>query len=137
MDMHSAVERSCNTYFWATGLITDPAKTTEMVNYLGYGQNFDLPVPSQRYGTMPNPEWLKTIDVKALPPEGRLESDDLAETVIAKSSCRESPGPRAGGMPDSGRLRHLPPLAPRAGLPVARNCQHRTAGPRDLLRSPQ
>jgi penicillin-binding protein 2 len=58
MDMHSAVERSCNTYFWATGLIADPAKTTEMVNYLGYGQKFDLPIPSQRFGTMPNPDWL-------------------------------------------------------------------------------
>jgi len=59
MDMHSAVERSCNTYFWATGLITDPAKTTEMVQYLGYGEKFDLPIPTQRYGTMPSPKWLK------------------------------------------------------------------------------
>lgn len=59
MDMHSAIERSCNTYFWATGLITDPEKTTEMVQYLGYGEKFDLPIPSQRYGTMPNPKWLK------------------------------------------------------------------------------
>ena len=58
VDMHTAVEKSCNTYFWATGLITDPQKTTEMVQYLGYGQKFDLPIPSQRYGTMPNPEWL-------------------------------------------------------------------------------
>jgi penicillin-binding protein 2 len=59
MDMHSAIERSCNTYFWATGLITDPQQTTEMVNYLGYGQEFDLPIPTQRYGTMPNPQWLE------------------------------------------------------------------------------
>src|SRR6476619_2101303 len=59
MDMRSAVERSCNTYFWATGLITDPEKTTEMVQYLGYGQEFDLPIPSQRFGTMPNPKWLR------------------------------------------------------------------------------
>ena len=59
MDMRSAVERSCNTYFWATGLITDPGQTTEMVNYLGYGQEFDLPIPTQRYGTMPNPDWLE------------------------------------------------------------------------------
>lgn len=59
MDMHSAIERSCNTYFWATGLITDPQQTTEMVNYLGYGQEFDLPIPSQRFGTMPNPKWLE------------------------------------------------------------------------------
>ena len=59
MDMHSAIERSCNTYFWATGLITDPGQTTEMVNYLGYGEKFDLPIPSQRFGTMPNPSWLE------------------------------------------------------------------------------
>lgn len=59
MDMHQAIERSCNTYFWATGLITDPAKTTEMVQYLGFGEKFDLPLASQRYGTMPNPEWLR------------------------------------------------------------------------------
>ena len=58
MDMHSAIERSCNTYFWATGLITDPEKTTEMCQYLGYGEKFDLPLPTQRYGTMPNPKWL-------------------------------------------------------------------------------
>ena len=59
MDMHSAIERSCNTYFWATGLITDPEKTTEMVQYLGYGEKFDLPIPTQRFGTMPNPKWLE------------------------------------------------------------------------------
>ncbi len=59
MDMHSAIERSCNTYFWATGLITDPGKTTEMVQYLGFGEKFDLPIPTQRFGTMPNPKWLK------------------------------------------------------------------------------
>lgn len=59
MDMRSAVERSCNTYFWATGLIADPEQTTEMVNYLGYGQEFDLPIPLQRYGTMPSPKWLE------------------------------------------------------------------------------
>jgi penicillin-binding protein 2 len=59
MDMHSAIERSCNTYFWATGLITDPEKTTEMIRYLGYGEKFDLPIPTQRYGTMPSPKWLE------------------------------------------------------------------------------
>jgi penicillin-binding protein 2 len=59
MDMHQAIERSCNTYFWATGLITDPEQTTEMVHYLGYGEKFDLPIPSQRFGTMPSPKWLE------------------------------------------------------------------------------
>jgi penicillin-binding protein 2 len=30
-----------------------------MVNYLGYGEEFDLPIPTQRFGTMPNPKWLE------------------------------------------------------------------------------
>jgi penicillin-binding protein 2 len=30
-----------------------------MVHYLGYGEQFDLPIPSQRFGTMPSPEWLE------------------------------------------------------------------------------
>jgi penicillin-binding protein 2 len=59
VDMHSAIEHSCNAYFWAMGLKTDPQQTTEMVNYLGYGEEFDLPIPSQRFGTMPNPKWLE------------------------------------------------------------------------------
>jgi penicillin-binding protein 2 len=29
-----------------------------MVKYLGYGEEFDLPIPTQRYGTMPSPKWL-------------------------------------------------------------------------------
>ena len=59
MNLHSAIERSCNTYFWATGLRTDAQQTTEMVNYLGYGEEFDLPLATQRYGTMPSPDWLE------------------------------------------------------------------------------
>ncbi|MGE5563296.1 MAG: penicillin-binding protein 2 [Bacillota bacterium] len=59
VDMRSAIEHSCNSYFWAMGLKTDPQQTTEMVNYLGYGEAFDLPIPSQRFGTMPNPKWLE------------------------------------------------------------------------------
>jgi penicillin-binding protein 2 len=59
VDMRSAIEKSCNAYFWSMGLQTDPQQTTEMVHYLGYGEQFDLPIPSQRFGTMPSPEWLE------------------------------------------------------------------------------
>jgi penicillin-binding protein 2 len=59
VDMRSAIEKSCNAYFWSMGLQTDPQQTTEMVNYLGYGEQFDLPIPTQRFGTMPNPKWLE------------------------------------------------------------------------------
>ena len=59
VDMRSAIEKSCNAYFWSMGLQFDPQQTTEMVNYLGYGEQFDLPIPTQRFGTMPSPKWLE------------------------------------------------------------------------------
>ena len=59
VDMHTAIERSCNTYFWSMGLKTDPQQTTDMVRYLGYGEKFDLPLTTQSFGTMPGPEWLE------------------------------------------------------------------------------
>lgn len=59
VDMHVAIERSCNSYFWAMGLRTDPQRTTDMVRYLGYGEEFDLPLTTQRFGTMPGPDWLE------------------------------------------------------------------------------
>jgi penicillin-binding protein 2 len=59
VDMEEAIAHSCNTYFWTMGLRTDPQMTTDMVKYLGYGEDFDLPIPSQRFGTMPNPRWLE------------------------------------------------------------------------------
>ena len=30
-----------------------------MMRHMGYGQRFDLPFPSQRYGTVPDPAWLQ------------------------------------------------------------------------------
>ena len=89
MDMHSAIERSCNTYFWATGLITDPAQTTEMVNYLGYGQEFDLPIPSQRFGTMPNPKWLEEVSPK-------VAGLRFREHVDRPGVCSRKPAPVGG-----------------------------------------
>lgn len=59
VDMEQAIAHSCNAYFWTMGLRTDPQLTTDMVNTLGYGEKFDLPIPSQRFGTMPNPRWLE------------------------------------------------------------------------------
>ena len=60
MDMHSAIERSCNTYFWAMGIRTDAEQWTEMVHTLGYGEQFPgLPLSTQRFGTMPSPAWLE------------------------------------------------------------------------------
>jgi penicillin-binding protein 2 len=57
MNMRSAIMKSCNTYFYAMGRKIGYDKIAEVAKILGLGQEFDLPFPSQRFGTIPNSEW--------------------------------------------------------------------------------
>ena len=59
MTMHTAIARSCNTYFYTMGRRVGIDVISAMGKRLGFGQKFDLPVVSQNYGTMPSAEWKK------------------------------------------------------------------------------
>jgi penicillin-binding protein 2 len=59
MTMHTAIARSCNTYFYAMGRRAGIDLISAMGKRLGFGQKFDIPVVSQNYGTMPSAEWKK------------------------------------------------------------------------------
>ena len=57
VDMHRAIAKSCNTYFYAMGHRVGYDKIAPMAKRLGLGATFDLPVVSQNYGTVPDSEW--------------------------------------------------------------------------------
>lgn len=57
--MHEAIIKSCDIYFYHFGKIAGANAIASMARRLGLGQEFDLPVPSQRYGTVPDPAWKK------------------------------------------------------------------------------
>ena len=57
MDMRSAIERSCNTYFWTMANRVGYDAIAPMAKLLGLGQQFDLPLSAQRYGTIPDAAW--------------------------------------------------------------------------------
>jgi penicillin-binding protein 2 len=59
MTMHTAIARSCNTYFYSMGRRAGIDIISAMGKRLGFGQKFDIPVVSQNYGTMPSAEWKK------------------------------------------------------------------------------
>jgi penicillin-binding protein 2 len=59
MNMHTAIAKSCNTYFYAMGRRAGIDIISDMGRRLGIGQKFDLPVVSQNYGTMPSAPWKK------------------------------------------------------------------------------
>ena len=57
MTMHTAIARSCNTYFYAMGRRVGFDRIAPVWRELGLGQRFDLPVVSQNYGTVPDSQW--------------------------------------------------------------------------------
>ena len=59
VDMHAAVERSCDVYFYHQSLKAGATLIASMARRMGFGQKFDLPVPTQRFGTVPDPEWME------------------------------------------------------------------------------
>jgi penicillin-binding protein 2 len=59
MTMHTAIAKSCNTYFYSMGRRIGYDKIAPMARSLGLGQKFDLPVVSQNYGTIPDSAWKK------------------------------------------------------------------------------
>jgi penicillin-binding protein 2 len=57
MDMHRAIAKSCNTYFYTMGRRVGIERIADMQRRLGLGAEYDLPVVSQSYGTIPDPAW--------------------------------------------------------------------------------
>jgi penicillin-binding protein 2 len=57
VDMHRAIAKSCNTYFYAMANRIGYDKIAPMARYLGLGEKYDLPLVSQNYGTIPDSEW--------------------------------------------------------------------------------
>lgn len=56
--LHEAIIKSCDIYFYAMAKQAGIAPLAAMAHRVGLGASFDLPVLSQRYGTVPDPDWL-------------------------------------------------------------------------------
>jgi penicillin-binding protein 2 len=58
LDMDGAVVHSCDVYFYTMCLRIGADKLSPMVRSMGFGEKFDLPFDNQRYGTIPDPDWM-------------------------------------------------------------------------------
>jgi penicillin-binding protein 2 len=58
VDMDAAVVHSCDIYFYAMCRQVGAEKLAPMVRSMGFGEKFDLPFDNQRYGTVPDPQWM-------------------------------------------------------------------------------
>lgn len=57
MNLYRALARSCNTYFYTQGRKTGIDGIASMAHTMGLGASYTLPMPSQKYGTVPDPAW--------------------------------------------------------------------------------
>lgn len=57
VNMRQAIEKSCNTYYWAMAHRVGYDAIAPVARMLGLGQEFDLPGTRQRYGTIPDAAW--------------------------------------------------------------------------------
>ena len=57
VNMKRAIAQSCDIYFYVMAQRLGMDKIAAMARSVGMGQKFDLPFPSQSYGTVPDPAW--------------------------------------------------------------------------------
>jgi penicillin-binding protein 2 len=57
VDMAKAIYQSCDSYFYHFAQKIGFGKVAEWAHKMGLGEEFDLPVTSQFYGTVPEPAW--------------------------------------------------------------------------------
>ena len=59
VDMTRAIEQSCDIYFYEMCRRVGADKLAPMVRSMGFGEKFDLPFGTQRFGTIPDPAWME------------------------------------------------------------------------------
>ncbi len=57
MDLRNAIAQSCDVYFFEMARRLGYDRFAPALRMLGLGDKFDLPFPSQRYGTVPDSAW--------------------------------------------------------------------------------
>ena len=59
MDMRSAIEHSCNVYFYTVGNMVGIDKIHKWATLLGLGEKTGIDLPNEVQGIVPSPEWKK------------------------------------------------------------------------------
>lgn len=57
--VHTALQWSCNTFFYQAGVRTGIANIKEMGDTVGFGQKSGIPLKQEQSGIMPDPNWLR------------------------------------------------------------------------------
>ena len=56
-NLHDAIKNSCDTYFYSMSLRVGPDRIAQAARAFGLGQTFDIGIPGQKKGIVPDPAW--------------------------------------------------------------------------------
>ncbi|MEM7570243.1 MAG: penicillin-binding protein 2 [Pseudomonadota bacterium] len=59
LDLAGAIAESCDVYFYEIAKELGQAKIVDMAKRFGLGQTYGLPIPGEKAGLVPTPEWKK------------------------------------------------------------------------------
>lgn len=57
VNMHGGIVQSCDVFFYDLGRTLGIQAIADMARMFGLGQTFDLPIPTQKKGIIPDPTW--------------------------------------------------------------------------------
>ncbi|MBO9709615.1 MAG: penicillin-binding protein 2 [Caulobacter sp.] len=63
-NLHEAIKNSCDIYFYQTALKIGPDAIASAARAMGFGETFDIGIPGQRKGLVPDREWKKRANKK-------------------------------------------------------------------------
>jgi penicillin-binding protein 2 len=120
LDMHEAIIRSCDIFFYHTSQAAGIEVIAPMARRMGFGEKFALPVPTQRYGTVPDAKWMERKYHR------KWQIYDMINMSIGQGNVLVNPlqlaimaGRIASGRTITPRLIRTDPVAPAAPLPVS------------------
>ncbi len=58
-NLNDAIKNSCDTYFYSMSLRVGPDRIARAARAFGLGQTFDIGIPGQKKGIVPDPAWKK------------------------------------------------------------------------------
>lgn len=58
-NLHDAIKNSCDVYFYQTSLKIGPDAIANAARAMGFGQIYDIGIPGQKKGNVPDPAWKK------------------------------------------------------------------------------
>ena len=61
VDLHRAIYRSSNTYFYDLGVRIGGERLADFMGQFGFGRDFTIDVPDAQKGLMPSPLWKETV----------------------------------------------------------------------------